>query len=303
MPTTVNRGYSVPTTGSESGTWGSVSLNPNFETIDTNIGGVTTFATTGGNTTLTSAQYANGTIRITGALVSNASVTFPAVQGWWTIDNQTTGSFAVTLTTASATKVIATPQGAATDVFIDGTNVGFRNLPPIGSYMHLATSSEPPWIAACTVKPWLICDGSAFSALTYPYLATQLGGTTLPSGAGRIIASLNQGTGRITTEGSGIDGNTLLASGGAQTVLIAQANFPTSQTNSLQTSAGINYNTLNGTISAGSTPVVSSIQVSGTQSSQSTNFQVGPLSLQGSNTPLNKMPPTLMAGILFIRAG
>ena len=44
MPNTINRGLSVPTTGSEVGTWGSAALNPNFNTLDGVLGGALTIS-------------------------------------------------------------------------------------------------------------------------------------------------------------------------------------------------------------------------------------------------------------------
>lgn len=44
---------------------------------------------------------------------------------------------------------------------------------PIGAMMMWPTATPP--------TDWLLCDGSTFSAVTYPDLATLLGGTTLPN--------------------------------------------------------------------------------------------------------------------------
>src|SRR5262249_44480409 len=52
------------------------------------------------------------------------------------------------------------------------------------------------------------------AAAPYPGLAIIVGGTTLPDMRGRGRMYLNQGTGRITAGGGGVDGNTLFAAGG-----------------------------------------------------------------------------------------
>lgn len=44
---------------------------------------------------------------------------------------------------------------------------------PVGSILMWPTATPP--------TDWLICDGSTFSGVTYPDLATLLGGTTLPN--------------------------------------------------------------------------------------------------------------------------
>lgn len=43
------------------------------------------------------------------------------------------------------------------------------------------------WVVATPPTDWLICDGSAFSGVTYPDLATLLGGTTLPDLRDRFL--------------------------------------------------------------------------------------------------------------------
>ncbi len=83
--------------------------------------------------------------------------------------------------------------------------------------MDLAISAIPLWITAASPAPYLICDGSAFSAVTYPALAAYLGGTTLPDGRGRVRYALNGGTGRMTA----INANTILSGGGSQTLIAA----------------------------------------------------------------------------------
>lgn len=222
MPTT-NRGYETPITGSLVGTWGSAALNPNFEKIDQNLGGVVTIALTNANVTLNATQAANGTIRFTGVLTGNVVITLPSVQGWWVIDNQTTGAFYVQLTCGGGNR-IAIEQGGAWDIFTDGSNVGFRNLPPVGTYLDDAGATVPLWISACTVPPYLLCDGSTFNATTYPRLNAKLGGNTLPDVRNRARVSL--GGGRLTTAGSGIDGNVRFASGGVQSVTLTIAQIP-----------------------------------------------------------------------------
>lgn len=215
-PVTVNRGYAVPTRGSDVGTW-DTPLNGDFNLIDQNLGGITSIITTGGSTTLNSAQLACGTINITGTLTSDAVIVFPAVQGWWSIANMATvGAFAVFIVCGTQATSIGMPPGEITDIQINTNTPSYRNLGRVGSYLDLAVTSVPRWISGSTAPPYLNCDGTTFSAVTYPFLSSILGGTTLPDIRGGSRASLNQGTGRITTGNSGIDGNTLLSRGGSE---------------------------------------------------------------------------------------
>jgi len=82
---------------------------------------------------------------------------------------------------------------------------------PIGSMMMWATATAP--------SGWLICDGSSFSAATYPNLATVLGGTTLPDMRTRFPVGVGSG-------------HALGATGGSQTVTLTEAQMP-SHTHSL----------------------------------------------------------------------
>ena len=48
-----------------------------------------------------------------------------------------------------------------------------------------------PYAGASAPLGWLLCDGSSFSAGTYPELAVALGGTTLPDLRGCVVAGLD----------------------------------------------------------------------------------------------------------------
>jgi hypothetical protein len=76
------------------------------------------------------------------------------------------------------------------------------------------------------VPPYLHANGGTFSAATYPFLALILGSTTLPDSPGRARFALNSGTGRLTTAGAGIDGNTAYAAGGNNGVTLASSHIP-----------------------------------------------------------------------------
>lgn len=227
MTTTTNRGYSTPATGTQNGVWGSDDLNPNFTLIDKNLGAVATVALTNSNVTLSSSEYACGTIKFTGTLSANVTITFPTVSGWWTVINSCTGNYYIRLSCSVGGLKICPPPGEAIDVGFDATDAFYRNLAPsIGDYKDFAGATVPVWISGCSVPPFLLCDGSTYSAVTYPYLNTILGTTTLPDAQARSRIPLGGSTGRVTTSGSGIDGTTRFSAGGAQNGTISATQMP-----------------------------------------------------------------------------
>jgi len=79
---------------------------------------------TGGTTTLTSAQAANTIQLYGGTLTSNAIVVVPSTVQLYTMTNNTTGSFLLTIKTAvSGGATLSIPQGTSLVVICDGTNV------------------------------------------------------------------------------------------------------------------------------------------------------------------------------------
>jgi hypothetical protein len=316
MPTTTNRSYVTAAHGGSVDTWDG-DLNTVFNQIDQNLGAVANVAVTGGPITLTAPQYVCGTIRFSGTLTTHAIVTFPSVSAWWTVENAcaATSSWGVQLLCGGGTR-IAVPPGESVDILSDGSNFRFRNLGRIGSYLDLAASALQPWIVLCTVPPYLVCDGSSFSAVTYPILANLLGGTTLPDARGRSRFALNGGTGRLTATG-GINGDALLAAGGdGDGLIIGQANLPNVTLNTaiaagqgshfhgpgngspflLGAANGVNLDfqppgsigsgTFIGATAAATLPAMS-----------------GTTPLGGSGTALASVPPGYVGGITLIRAG
>lgn len=310
MPTTTNRGYSVPTTGTQAGIWGSDDLNPNFALIDKNLGGVASVALTNSNVTLSSSEYANGTIKFTGTLSANVTITFPTVSGWWTVINSCSAAntYYIRLSCSVGGLKICPPPGEAIDIYCDGTDVVYRNLGhAIGSYWDYAGASVPVWVSGCSVPPYLLCDGSTYSAVTYPQLNAILGTTTLVDTRGRGRFNLNGGQSRITTAGSSIDGDTRFSAGGAQNTTLAEVNMvPHTHTQTAQQPT-FTYST--GSSGAGTDNRVSGIQTSGGANSVTTNDDATPGSTGsyggsgGSAQPFTNMPPAYIGGITMIRAG
>lgn len=230
----------IPNTGDLTGTWSSAALNPDFVALDGFQGGVTTISVTSSPVTLTvpagftatpsagPTQAQNAVLKFSGTLTGNVQVTLP-MPGYYIIDTFSLAGFGfvLSLCAVGSGEVIGMPFVSVKHVYSDGTNVRFVNLQEVGSYVDYGGPTPPIWIAACTKPPLLLCDGSTFNATTYPFLNAYLGNSnTLPDFRGRSAFYLNGGTGRLTTAGAGIDGNTLLAAGGSNGVTLAANQVP-----------------------------------------------------------------------------
>jgi hypothetical protein len=84
--------------------------------------GNTLVTMTGSNVTLTALEAARPTIVISGALVSNLNLILPTWEKQWTVVNDCTGAFSITVKTSGGTGVaLATTEKAI--VYGDGTNI------------------------------------------------------------------------------------------------------------------------------------------------------------------------------------
>jgi len=80
--------------------------------------------TTGGTTTLTTAQAANAIQTYTGTLTTNATIILPSTVNLYALKNSTTGSYSLTFKTAvSGGATLALNQGQTIIAISDGTNV------------------------------------------------------------------------------------------------------------------------------------------------------------------------------------
>jgi hypothetical protein len=310
-----------PARGDDVGTW-DTPVNNNTTLVDLVAGGIATISLNNSNVVLTAAQFQCSNITFNSTLTGSVSITFPtSFRKGYTIRHACTGSSAFTITlqtTGAGALVICAPPGEAADIYNDGGNMFYRNLGRVGSYMDWAGSSVPNWVSGCSIPPYLNCDGTTFSGVTYPQLAVVLGGTTLPDRRGTVGATLNQGTGRYSA--GGLNGNTNLAVGGADTQTLTVGQIP----NGL---VGNNSNSpvLTGTQTGGFTPVSnvdpgsnniaagganvlginpnnrsgSLVQVNTTIGSGSVNIQI---TNSGGQAHPNVQPTTIY-GLSLIRAG
>jgi hypothetical protein len=123
MPTT-NKGFEQPTAGSTN--W-NVPLNANFGYIDSALGSTASISVTGVTATpvvLLEAQYRNLILSFTGTLTANVTYQVPAgVGGEWIVQNNTTGSFTLTIGNVSAGASAVVPTGSRQTLYSDGTNI------------------------------------------------------------------------------------------------------------------------------------------------------------------------------------
>lgn len=92
---TPNRGYELMATGEDYGQWG-VKLNAIISSLDTSNGGQL-LLNNPATQTLTSAQAINNNIILTGNIPSNITITFPAINGLYWIDDAATGTGVITI--------------------------------------------------------------------------------------------------------------------------------------------------------------------------------------------------------------
>lgn len=174
--TTSNKQLNIPVTGSTPGGpggWGD-QIDVNFNNIDSCLGSTLALSVSSSDITLTKGtvstpgQISNLRISISGTLLTNISIIFPAgAAGAWLISNsvdQGTGPFSITLKTSGVGSTISLQNrfGFFT-VYSDGTN------------MYFVDSSTPPGMiqtfgGASAPAGWLVCDGSSVSINNYPFL-------------------------------------------------------------------------------------------------------------------------------------
>ena len=109
-----------------------------------------TKATTGGTTVLTLTEASNVVQKYTGALLSNATITLPAVVQVYYVNNQTTGTYTLTFGCAGGGTSVAVTQSQAAILFCDGVNIINANTSlsgGISSIIFAAGSVTVPSIA------------------------------------------------------------------------------------------------------------------------------------------------------------
>lgn len=151
MPTTVNKGYTVPVTGTESGTWGD-DINLNFtSTVDLNLGGALTKTLAASPVTLTAAEAKNAILRFTGTLTADVTVTNPNI-GFYFVENLTSGAFVLTITNGVSGVVV--PSGARAALIATTANgvriAALSGFEPGVSTVFLNAAAPVGWVKSTT---------------------------------------------------------------------------------------------------------------------------------------------------------
>ena len=95
--------------------------------------GLQAITVTTADVTVTQLQSAFPVIVVSGTLTGARNLIFPAIVGEWIVQNNTTGSYALTAITASGTGVTLT-QGQSTYIYGDGTNIYFADSSKVASF-------------------------------------------------------------------------------------------------------------------------------------------------------------------------
>jgi len=194
MPTTANKGYSTPAFNTQTGLWGTVDLNGNFQIQDNNLGGVASVSLSNANVTLTSAQAQNLTVFLTGTLTASVVVSTPCIGFFWIVNN-TTGAFTVSIQANFGSGAVGSasivPQGARVLFVSDTTNglqIGSSSFPSGTKTVFYQASAPSGWTQVVTYNDYL------------PRIVSGTGGAaTSGSGFSSINASVTTAGHTLTT--------------------------------------------------------------------------------------------------------
>lgn len=102
-----------------------VTINEAVDVLDKAIAGTLTKSVAGGsNVTLTTTEAQHAVLKLTGVLTANIQVIVPSKSKQWSVYNSTSGSYTLTVKTASGSGV-AVAQGSSVPLYCDGTNVNY----------------------------------------------------------------------------------------------------------------------------------------------------------------------------------
>ena len=130
---TPNKKIEKPANGDYNNTW-NVPVNGDWDIIDTALGGTISVNVVGqsGTVVLAAADYRPSNVIFSGLLTADVTYQLPAgVGGQWSVSNNTTGSFNLTISSAGGGTSLALVQGYRTLVVSDGTNVSLAFNAPV----------------------------------------------------------------------------------------------------------------------------------------------------------------------------
>jgi len=178
---TSNRDLILPLVGGDSGAWGGLLNNGVMSQLDLILGATQPITVTVADVTLTTTQWNNCAIKLTGALTGNRQLILPfnvnsvtvAVGGLFVVDNQTTGNFTVTVITAAAgsTGVVAL-QGKRTLLYSDTLNVNYADDAVATSASTLTTPQG--YLTPVSNTPIILSDSIAATTVYYtPFVGAE----------------------------------------------------------------------------------------------------------------------------------
>jgi len=133
-------GTELMTTGENAGTWGSTT-NTNIQILEEAVRGYVAVGVASAEATLsltdgsTGDSIRNSVIAFTGALAGNRTITVPAIEKWWIMDNQTTEAYTLTVKASGQTGVTwATTDKGTKILYANGTDVIDTDIGGVGSY-------------------------------------------------------------------------------------------------------------------------------------------------------------------------
>lgn len=168
-----------------------------------NYGVATINGLTAGVNTLSPSDYSKEFIVLNGALTGNVQIVLPTLLARWSVFNNTTNAFSVTVKTASGTGVVIS-QGAHVDVIGDGTNIvstsgGLTQTAADARYLQLTAALGPN-------QSWQDFTGSRAVNTTYTnstgkpilvsgYVNNAGGATTSSIVSGLVVSNFNAASG------------------------------------------------------------------------------------------------------------